>query len=276
MFVVLRVNEPPKGLIKKAKQKRALLNAQAETVSTDKGLPFFMLDIPENPKNSDWDSVAKKCGKYTSRIVAPRSLTLPDYGKLKRFVPSFMPSVLTFNAAASALEKAKADPSSITVTVTDRNGWHASRICRLLPFSSTVRVVTSKPERYLSACETALNEHGASIIVRSSYEPSSKPDIVICCDSGESSAMQSAAIFGYKHSSEGKMNFCGSGIDLTERHRKIIPQDIDPIDFAGAITELCGGSEYKTSSFAYVTPSCNICDNPTPETCIKCYVSGKL
>ncbi len=276
MFVVLRAYPAPKGIIKKTKYRKKLIHEQAKTVSTDKGLPFFMLDIPEFPSTSEWDSIARKCGKYTSRIVAPRSLTLPDCGKLKRFVPSFMPSVLTFNTAMQTLEKAKIDPASVTLTVTDRNGWHASRICRLLPFSSTVRVVTIKPERYCSVCKTALNEHGASIVIRSAYEPSSKPDIVICCDASESPAMKSAAIFGYKHSFEGKINFRGSKIELTEEHKKIIPSDIEPIDFAGAITELCGAAEYKHSTFAHISSSCNVCDNLSPEACIKCYSSGNL
>lgn len=276
MFVILRVNEAPKGIFKRAKQRKQLSKSQVEAVSTEKGLPFFILDIPADINDAAWNTVAEKCGRYVSRIVAPRSLALPDCGKLKRFVPSLMPSSLTFNTAADVIKKAAIDPCEISVTVTDRNAVHASGICRLLPLAAAVKVVTAHPERYASACSTALNEYGASIIIRSAYEPCTKPDIVICCDGGLAPSMQSAAVFGYRHKQAGKIYFCGSGIELARIHGKIIPDNIDPIDFAGAVTELCGSPEYKNSVFSCVETGCGICENPSPEKCLRCFVAGKL
>lgn len=276
MFVILRVNEVPKGFFKKKKNLKQLAKARAQSVATEKGLPFFILDVPAFTNDTAWEKIAEKCGRYASRIVAPRSLSLPDCGRLKRFVPSFMPSVLVFNTALKAVREAGVEPCGICITLTDRNALHPSRVHRLLSFASTVRVITSHPEKYASACKKALDEYGASIIIRSAYETSAKPDIVICCDGGLSPLMQSAAVFGYKHSLTGKIHFCGSGIELTDAHRQIIPPDIDPVDFAGAVTELCGSSEYKSSVFSDVVSSCNICDEPSPEKCLKCFAEGRL
>lgn len=276
MFVILRVNEVPKGFLKAKKQRKILAKAHAQSVPTEKGLPFFILDISSCPNDAAWEKVAEKCGRYASRVVAPRSLSLPDCGRLKRFVPSFMPSVLVFNTALDIIKKTSVEPSEISITLTDRKALHPSRVHKLLPFSSTVRVITAHPEKYASACKRALDEYGASIVIRPSYEPTAKPDIVICSDGGVSPLMQSAAVFADRHSLTGRIHFCGSGVELTEAHTETVPSDIDPIDFAGAVTELCGSSEYKNAVFSHVISSCNICDSPSTERCLKCYTEGKL
>lgn len=276
MFVILRLNEAPKGILKKRKQRKKLANSQPIAMQTERGLPYFMLDIPSVPNDTAWNNITEKCGRYASRIVAPRSLTLPDRGSLKRFVPYSMASILIFNTSKEIIGKANHPPEEISVTVTDRNALHTSRICELLPFASTVRIITTHPERYARACEKAFDEYGASLIVRSSYEPISKPDVVICCDGVLSPAMQTAAIFSCKHKTHGKIHFCGNGIDLTPQHKEFIPYNIDPVDFAGALTELCGSPEYKSSVFSRLETSCSLCENPLPENCLKCYTEGKL
>lgn len=276
VFVILRVNKDPKGFLKAKKQRKLLAKAHAQSVSTEKGLPFFILDISACANDAAWEKIAEKCGRYASRIVASRSLSLPDCGRLKRFVPSFTPSVLVFNTALDIIKKASVEPNKICITLTDRKALHPSRVHKLLPLSATVRVITAHPEKYAAACKNALDEYGASIVIRPSYEPVSKPDIVICSDGGVSPLMQSAAVFADRHSLTGKIHFCGSGVELTEAHSETVPSDIDPIDFAGAVTELCGSSEYKNSVFSHIVSSCNICDNPSAEKCLKCYVEGGL
>lgn len=276
MFVILRVNDSPKGFLKARKQRKLLDKAHTESVSTEKGLPFFILDIPDRMNDSSWERIGEKCGRYASRIVAPRSLSLPDCGKLKRFIPSFTPSLFVFNTALSVIDKASVDPCTVSITLTDRNAIHPSRIHRLLPFSSTVRVITSHPEKYASACKNALDEYGASLIIRPAYEAAQKRDIVICSDGGVTPLMKGAAVFTHKQNTAGRIHFCGSGVVLTDAHKKIIPPDIDPTDFAGAVTELCGSSEYKNAVFANIASGCNICDNPSPDMCLRCYCEGRV
>lgn len=276
MFVVLRVNDTPKSFLKKKKCLKTLSKEQIQCVPTKRGMPFYCLDIPSKTSEKEWKIIAKKCGRYASRIVAPRNLSLPDFGGLKRFVPSFLPSVLVFNTAIKAIEKAAFDPRELCITLTDRNALHSSNLFKLLPFASTIRVVTTYPEKYASACKSALDEHGASIIIRSSYEPCSKSEIVICSDGVFTPLMHSSAVFGYKHTMTGKINFYGNGIELTDIHAKIIPPNIEQIDFAGAVTELCGSTEYKSAVFSSVITDCAVCDKPSPEKCLKCYLDGRL
>ena len=275
MFVVLRVNSPPKGIFAKSKMKKAVTEARIRTVSTENGLPFYMLDVPEGMSRSMWETAAKKCGRYASRIVAPRSIPLPDVGKLQRFLPCSMTSVLTFNTAVHTLKNADIPPDSISITVSDYGARQASELCRILPFASRIRVITAYPERYALPCEKAFNDYGASVVIRSCYEPSSKPDIIICCDGRLSPHGSEAAVFSHKSKAFGKLHFKGSGTELREAHRAIIPENIDPVDFTGAVTELCGSSEYKKSLFREIDISCKRCENRTPAQCLECFAAGK-
>ena len=276
MFVVLRAYSPPKGIFAKYQIRKEVRNACLQAVSTENGLPFYLLDIPDGIGTPLWDTVEKKCGRYASRIVAPRTLSLPDCGKIRRFVTNAMPSVLIFNTAVEIIKKACISPESISITLTDINAHHASAINSLLPLTSTLRIITSHPERYAVACRNAFEEYGASIILRSSYEPSLKPDVIICCDSRLSPKAENAAVFCHKSKTCGKLHIRGNGIVLNAHHKDIIPDSIDNIDFAGALTELCGCTEYKGSCFSNVETSCRKCQNTSAEKCLACFAAGKL
>ncbi len=276
VFVVLRAIAPEKSLAKRRRQRKQIERSSVRISPTKKGLPFFILDVLDEKRGIDWDLVAEKCGRYASRIIAPRNLPLPDDNRLKRFVPLSMNSLLIFNTAMEIIKEAGLSPENLSVTLTDRNAVHYSRVCDILPYASSVRVVTAHPERYASACTKAFDEFGASLIVRSCYEPTAKSDIVICCDGGVSSGMKNAAIITSKRKTGGKIRFCGKGTALSQEHRFLISDGIDPIDFSGALTELCGSSEYKNAVFADMDISCTLCDEPSPKKCLECYCSGRI
>ncbi len=276
MFVVLKIKEPEKGFFRRRKQKKALDNAVLRSCPTEKGLPFYILEILDGKRGINWKLVADKCGRYASRIIAPRSLPLPDHTRLKRFIPISMNSVLVFNTALKIIEKTKLPPDEISITLTDRNAVHPREICKILPFASTIRVVTGHPERYAAACSEAFEKHGASLIIRSAYEPVSKPDIVICCDGAVTAAMKNAAIFTSKRKNGGKIVFSGSGVSLVAKHSEVISPETDPVDFAGALTELCGSREYKNAVFSQIEATCRKCGDFPPEKCLECFCMGRI
>lgn len=269
MFVVLRIHNAVENKINR-RQRKAIANSCVCSHSTEKGLPFFTLDVLETKKGIDWQSVSEKCGRYASRIVAPRTVSLPDGKGLNRFAPRSMIPILTFNTACRELSLADLPAEKISVTVTDRNSVMYSQIHRLLPFASQIRVITSKPEKYASACIKAMEENGAAIMLRSSYETLENTDIVICCDGVVSPAMQNSVIFAYGKKSCGKICFSASGLELQPVHRETVPESICPIDFAGALFELCGCFSYCNSCFSDVETSCRKCENRSAASCLQC------
>ncbi len=274
MFVLLRTVELSGGFFSKKRQKKRLEKCAPVSVSSENGMPFFILDALEYKGTLNFSLIEEKCGRYVSRIVAPRSISLPDSGRLKRFIPMNSGGIFILNTALKMIEEANPKPEEVSITVIDRNAFMCGEISRLLPFSSPLRVVTSRPERYTPVCRKIYDEYGASVIIRPFYEPCSKKDIVICCDGATSVSMNGAAVFSLKRGINGKIRFFGSGIPLSEQHREIVPDNIESGDFAAALTELCGSTAYKSAVFSEIETSCNLCGGIQPAKCLECYISG--
>lgn len=271
MFIVLKTIKSAGGFRSRRKQKKALERREPVSHPTANGLPFFILDILDGKNGVSRTEIEEKCGRYVSRIIAPRSLRLPDNGRIKRFTPGISNGFFIFNTALDAIEKAGIRPEEVCITLIDRSACMNGEIHRLLPFASTVRTVTSRPERYAAQCRKIYDEYGASVMVRPVYQPSGKKEIIICCDGGTTEAMQNSAVFSFKRGIYGKLRFFSSGINLSERHRKVIPENIEPVDFAAAVTELCGSTEYKSACFAQTESSCSACPCTDASECLKCY-----
>lgn len=275
MFVVFNIIKAEKGIIKRRRQKKALHRKRLNICRFENCLPFYVLNVLEERRGIDWNIVAEDCGRCASRIIAPKNIVLPDEKGLRRFSPYSMNSLLIFNTALEIIKKASLTPDGFGITLTDKNALLPSRVCELLPFSSCVRVITAYPERYACACSNALDEFGATLIIRPSYEKSTKPDIVICSDSAVVSSMCGCAIFSFRNNFCGKLNFFGEKIELLPKHKEILPENIDSADFAGAVTELCGCTDYKRAAFSQIGADCGICENQAPEKCLKCFVKGE-
>ena len=275
MFVVLRIITPEKSIVKRHKQRKIIEKSTVSSHSTEMALPFFTLDILNEKQGINWKKVDRKCGRYASRIVAPRSCILPDSSGLKRFVPQTMNSHLVFNTALETVEKSRIEPTNLCITVTDAGAVCFSKICDLLPFASCVRVITSHPERYASACVKAYENFGASLVIRGSYEAVNMPEIIICGDGAVSPEMKNAVIFSSKRKNCGKLVIYGSGVRLTESHCAAIGEGIDSVDFAGALTELCGSAEYRNSVFEKTATTCTECAEYSIEKCLLCRLLSK-
>lgn len=274
MFVVLRTVHPETGFINKRRQRKILRLCEPVAYPSENGLPFYILDVLNEKSGIDRELTEEKCGKYVSRIVAPRSIILPDNGKLKRFVPQYSSGFFLFNTALDAINSARPDPEKICITVIDRNGIMTGEILRLLPFSSLIRIVTACPERYSPVCHAVYEEFGASLIIRPSYEPCERKDIVICCSGTTTQEMINAAVFSYRRGVCGFVRFFCSGITLSQSHKAIIPSDVLSSDFASALIELCASTEYKLSGFSETETNCVNCRSSSASECLKCYIYG--
>ena len=275
MFIVLKTEETANGFFKRKKQQKILQKTEPVSYSTENGLHFFVLRIPGEMNAVSLASTAEKCGRYVSRVIAPRNLLLPDNGKVKRFTPVYSNGLFNFNTALSTIKKAKLRSEEICITVIDRNARMNGEIHRLLPYASSVRAVTSRPERYCNECNRIYDDCGASVMVRANYRPVRKKEIVICCDGTTTAEMKNSAVFSFRQNKYGKLRFFSEKISLSENHGKIIPDNIDPVHFAAAVTELCASTEYKSSIFSHTESSCGRCADTTVSDCLQCYASNK-
>ena len=103
MFVILNPVETSGGYFERRRQAKAFARSEPSAFRSRSGLPFFLLNVPCGKNGIDWETTAAKCGRYASRIIAPRDLTIPDIRGLRRFVPARLPAVLTLNTAVAVL-----------------------------------------------------------------------------------------------------------------------------------------------------------------------------
>lgn len=199
-----------------------------------------------------WEAIAQKCTRHTTRFIAPRTLSVPDIYGISRFIPARLPQMLAFNTALSVLAAANPESRNFSITLCDRTAVLPSELHRLLPFASSVRVITSRPERYAKACVDAFVSSGASILLRQSYEPPAERDVVICADGIIQPGTENSAVFAFGKKIGSAVCFSCSQIELLPEHRGIIPVELDCVDFAGALYELCGSGEYAKSVAAKI------------------------
>ena len=273
MFVILHPVEVPKKYFKRRKFLKEIARSPAVIHRESGALPFYTLDVTSGRNVTNWNAVAEKCGKYASRIVAPVSLPLPDGTSLRRFVPCSTVYTLVLNTAVKLLRSAAPDPHSFTLTLTDRLALLSGATVDLIELCACVRIITARPEKYAAACENALNDYGASIILRSCYEPTQKPDVVICADGAICASMENAAVFTAKNSGCGNVVFSMGGVDLLPQHREFLPDGARELDLIGALAELCGSTAYSGACFADINVRCGKCQPPSPEKCIHCHIT---
>lgn len=275
MFIVLRTIKPANGFFDRRRQKKQLERSEPFSCSTENGLPFFILDILCGKNGISRSETEEKCGRYVSRIVAPRNILLTDNGRIKRFTPGISNGIFIFNTALEAIKGSHIIPEETCITVIDRSAYMSREIHRLLPYASSVRAITSRPERYAMPCRQIYDEFGASVMVRPVYQPVEKSEIIICCDGATTEAMKNAAVFSFKRGIYGNLRFYSYGIELSEKHKKIIPESVDAVDFASAVTELCGSTEYKSACYAFTEVNCTDCTDASASECLNCYISRR-
>ncbi len=249
MFVLLQSVSAEKGFFRRKRTAKKINSSPLETHRTKGGLPFYIARVCYGKHGINWSAVSKKCGRRACKIVAPRNIDIPDSSGFVRYIPKKFGSLLLFNSAVNLLKEAKAEPQKMCITVCDRCGIMADRLNELPPYASLIRIITASPERYAAACYRAYDEFGAVPVIRSTYEPTDKKELIIACDGHFSPLMKSSAIVTGRNISTGKLRIKYSGIALKEDHSALLPENTEAVDFAGALTELCVCSDYIKSSY---------------------------
>ncbi len=247
MFAVLNFVSPAGGYCERRKQKVYLRKSEPSVVRTAGGLPFFIVSVLMDKKGVDWESLLKRLGKCSVRVIAPYSVALPD--SLHRYTPKRLLPVMVLNTAIELIKMSAVPAQGLSVTLTDSGALLCGRALSLLPLASTVRIVTRHPEKYSSCAFEAMEKHGASLIITDSFDASVHHGIVICTDNCLPSAVNAVCVISHSRCPRGCMSVNGSGVEIDEAYLKVLPEGIDLLDFAGALLELCGVGSLMTKSF---------------------------
>lgn len=249
MFVILKPVDAPEGFFASRKLKKLIDEKPADFIRSADGMPFAVLEVFRGRNGINWERVYQKCGRYSSRVIAPSGISLPENARISSFEPSYFPSRLCLNTALEILDTVKLSPDSFTLSLCDYEGSFTDELRRLTPLCSSVKVITGRIEKYIPVCTDILEKTGTSIILRSAFEKSSKRDAVIFC-SGEKSEMTSADIvFSADKEIRGRTTVIGSNTVLLERHKQAIGEGVDSVSFASALSELCCSSAYQNAVF---------------------------
>lgn len=247
VFVILKPVDAPGGYFASRKLKKSVDEKPAEFIRTADGMPFAVLEIFNGKNGIEWKKVIEKCGRYTSRVIVPKGISLPENQRISPFIPSRFLYNLCLNTALEILDTVKLSPDSFVLTLCDREAKFTQELCRLVPLCSSIKVITEKIEKYIPVCTDILEKTGASVILRTSFEKSSKRDAVIFCGGEKNEFVSADIVFAPDKTVRGKTTVIGSGVVLLEEHKSITGNGIDPVLFAGALTELCGSRTYENS-----------------------------
>lgn len=247
MFIILKPVDAPKGFRISKKLKKTINKNPAKYIKTSDGMPFAVLEIFRENNEIEWEKVAAKCGRYTSRVIAPNDLFLPENQRISPFIPSYFPSELCLNTALEILDTVKLPPDSFTLSLCDYDCRFIDKLRLLIPFCSSIKVITGRIEKYIPICTEILEKTGASVMLRSSFEKSGKRDAIIFCSGPKSELISADIVFSCDKSVRGKTTVIGSDVVLLEEHKEVIGKDIDSVTFASALAELCSSHMYENS-----------------------------
>ncbi len=245
MFCVLQIEEPKSDLKSKIYEYTHKPEIQIEKIESAKMLPFFKITATRHMGKIPWKEIEEASGKLRSRMLAPDEIAFPSDTKLKKYKSVVFPKRVLFKSAVTVLKKLRLDPTKMSVTVFDENGFLIDLIEELVMLSCMIRVVTFCIQPYEELKEKLFSKHGISILVSSKYEDSILTSTAIISDN----SAQIPLIYGgllFTNERRQMLNatvLCGKKITLPPKFESLRDKNIDRMTFAGALYELCGVKE---------------------------------
>ena len=240
MFAVLCPFEVTKG--RRFGRRRALREKNEVKAHSLCGImQFYTVRVPLKNGKADWERLAAVAGGCKGRILAPTQLKVPEgYGFCEYYSADFAAQMI-FESALSLLKAAAVPPQGLNISLVDPNALLADRVCELLEVAAKVKVVTKKPQDFLSAARKAMREYGATLIISEREEENSHAVI--------SYPLIKPPDGVYGIISAKGVSIRGFGADNVQDFRGILPSGLDTVCFAAACARLCADSEISGSRF---------------------------
>lgn len=242
MFAALQLRPQETGFLKKIRGRLRPARTQAIQVAVKGGTPFFCVEAARRHNGIPWDEIAFCAGRCAGRMLLPQGLIPPEGGPVRPFLPSALPPLALFNTACEVLSRRGAPPAEECITLLDPKGLLAHRAGRLLPFASLVRIVTENTAAYEQTAQRVMEDYGAALLIQSTLSGARDSTVVIAPGGLAESFFpeRKCAVFTNRETRGRHVCVLASGIDLPEQYGRLLPDGINPDQFAGALYEECG------------------------------------
>lgn len=240
--------------------RRRAIREKSEVKAHNPGgaMRFYTVPVPLKKGRADWARIATVTGGCKGRILAPPQLKVPDGFGFCEFYSADFAANMIFDSALALLKAAAVPPQGLSVALVDPDAFLAGRVCDLLSVASSVKVVTKKPQSFVSSVQQAMREYGATLVMGAGHDASSA---VISYPA----AKPSDGVYGII-SAKG-VTVKGFGADTVQDFKGILPSGLDTVCFAGACAKLCAESQMMKARFeAFICNSRNTDFNTAANT----------
>ena len=251
MFAVLQIRPQENGFLQKIKERMHPARPQAIQVAVKGGTPFLCVEASRRKGELPWEEIAFCAGRCAGRMLLPDGIIPPDGGSVKAFLPDALAPLILFNTACDVLSRRRQPPGEECITLLDPKGRLARRAGRLLAFASLVRVVTDHAAIYEQTAEQVMEDYGAALLIQATFAGARDSTVVIAPGGLKESFFpeRKCAVFTNQESSGGYLCITAEGINLPEPYFRLIPDGINPDQFAGALYEASGLRELSRLTY---------------------------
>lgn len=245
MFVVIEKDEEQEGIFERFKDLFRQPLVEKRKVEVPNALPYYIINAKSYHGVCPWEKVEEAAGALRLRVLLPPETVLPPESLLRPFEPAVFFERLLFNTAVDAIKKMHLDPCRVSVTVFDENAYLIDLVERLVPLAFQLRIITNCGAAYEQLGAYLLERFGISLLVSARADNSVLSSTFIISASGKAVPLIFPGIL-FTNRKEKLMNavvMSGKGFDLPKKYTELLPKNIEPAVFAGALYELCGADE---------------------------------
>ena len=211
------------------------------------GDAFFTVTADRHLGRIPWKKLEKCLGILRKNILLPEDMTIPPDINITAFTPDILPHLLLINSATDYIIRHKQSFRSKSLTIFDEKGIYQSYIEQLLPYFSSIRIITADTEKYEALLQALLENYGFSLII--SDEEAFGSDIVISHQCKVPLYFEGTVFTNEKRYLMNGEVLSGSEIVLPDQYENIRPKNISPLLFASALYEKC--KETSLSNLRY-------------------------
>jgi len=205
---------------------------------------YYIITVKTANNKVKWKKIKKIAGNSAKYIIIPPNVTLPD-GIIRYDSTAYRRQIL-FNTFTKAISKC--NPRNLSLGLLDADARYCNLLYRLVKSAATVTVFTLCKETYQKTCDDVYRTMGSAPLMTDDIYMLNR---CTCVFSPAKFNVFNITINEYLFGYSG-FNFVGDDIVLPSPFCSEIPKDIDPLDYAAALSERCKVTELNSLSAMFL------------------------